>query len=450
MRVTSKEDSSFVASLAAAVVTTATFAKSFVPFYLIGSTPIFVITCAGGLALVALSWRQLYQDTGYVADVLIAMGLLYGIVTASYLVNSLYRVPVTDLFGILIFHALFIAFGFAAARATKVVFAMLLAQAAIYLIVVLQYSVRFGDPMRDGYLHDIFGLGISSVFVTTLHLQMGMSVALALLAALGFSSGRGRYLVLATAPVVFWFMFHIAARTAMVALAASLAFLVWADLWARSRRLAIASLTAIVICAAAASVLFYNFALRDKTVDAIATDAFSRTVREIQSDDPGFRLPIWERSWQRIISDPDHLVLGKGIGSFTIDEGLGPPDWLLRKTEAASHSPHNIHLDMLYESGILGILMFTIVAAFPLIISLRYWTLLSVSERSVILMYVFWLVSEEISGDFAFTYDFQFFLALAIGVVSLKRKELAAAGEPPQNLSSKGPFKELTGPMIVH
>jgi len=236
----------------------------------------------------------------------------------------------------------------------------------------------------------------------------------------------------------------------MVALAASLAFFVWADLWGRSRRLAIASLTAIVASTAIASILFYNFALRDKAVDAIATDAFSRTVREIQSDDPGFRLPIWERSWQRIISDPDHLVLGKGIGSFAIDEGLGPPDWLLRKTDAARHSPHNIHLDMLYESGILGILMFTIVAAFPLIVSLRYWTLLSSSETSVILMYIFWLVTEEISGNFAFTYSFQFFLALAIGVVALKRKELAAAGASPKDLSPKCPFKQLTGPMIVH
>jgi hypothetical protein len=454
MQVFSKENSSFVVSLTAAVVTTATFAKSFVPFYLIGSTPVFAITCVAGLVIVALGWRQLYEDAGYVADVIIVMALLYGVVTASYLVNSLHRVPATDLVGILVFHALFIIFGFAAARATKVVFAMLLAQAAIYLIVVIQYTIRFGDLMRDGYLHDIFNLGSTSVFVTTLHLQMGMSMALALLAALGLSSGRGKYLVLAAAPIVFWFMFHIAARTAMVALAVSLAFLGWAHLWVRSRRLAIASLTAIVISAAIASVLFYNFALRDKAVDAIATDAFSRTVREIQSDDPGFRLPIWERTWHRIVADPNHLLLGKGIGSFAIDEGLGPPDWLIRKTEGARHSPHNIHLDMLYESGILGMLVFTIVAAFPLVVSLKYWTLLSAPETSVILMYLFWLITEEISGGFAFTYDFQFFLALAIGVVSLKRKELAAAGEPPDGLSPKGPlegsFKQLTGPMIVH
>jgi O-antigen ligase len=245
---------------------------------------------------------------------------------------------------------------------------------------------------------------------------------------------------LATVPFVFWFMFHIAARTAMVALAASLVFLACADLWVRSRRLAVTSFTAIVISAVVASVLFYNFALRDKSVDAIATDAFSRTVREIQSDDPGFRLPIWERTWHRIIADPDHLLLGKGIGSFAIDEGAGPPDWLIRKTEGARHSPHNIHLDTLYESGLLGMLLFTLVAAFPLFVSLRYWRLLSAPETSVILMYVFWLVTEEISGAFAFTYDFQFFLALAIAVIALKRKELA--GKQLKDRSLTGPLSK--------
>src|ERR1700752_2969933 len=91
-------------ALTAAVVTTATFAKAFIPFYLIGSTPIFVVTCAVGLILAAMSWRQLYQDGRWASEILVAMGLLYSIVTASYLVNSLHRVPLTDLIGILVFH----------------------------------------------------------------------------------------------------------------------------------------------------------------------------------------------------------------------------------------------------------------------------------------------------------------------------------------------------------
>ena len=84
-------------------------------------------------------------------------------------------------------------------------------------------------------------------------------------------------------------------------------------------------------------------------------------------------------------------------------------------------------------------------AAFPLVVSLKYWSGLSVDRRAAIALYVFYLAVVEISGSFAFTYEFQFFLALAIGVVSLKRKELAEAGAPQEN-----PFKELTGPIIVH
>src|SRR5271156_1875363 len=93
-------DSRLLPTVTAAVVTTATFAKAFVPFYLIGSTPIFAITCVAGLLLVAVSWRELYKNALYVTDIVIAMGLLYGVVTASYLVNSLHRVPATDLAGI--------------------------------------------------------------------------------------------------------------------------------------------------------------------------------------------------------------------------------------------------------------------------------------------------------------------------------------------------------------
>jgi hypothetical protein len=44
-------------------------------------------------------------------------------------------------------------------------------------------------------------------------------------------------------------------------------------------------------------------------------------------------------------------------------------------------------------------------------------------------MYVYYVVTMEISGAFAFAYDFQFFLAIAIGVIALKRKEIAGPSE---------------------
>jgi O-antigen ligase len=427
-----------VAPVTAAIVTTAAYGKLFVPFYLIGSTAIFVVLSLAGAGLVFFDWRSIRDEARYAGDILRVIVLLYAIVIASYLLNSLGRVPSTHLLGILIFHGLFLVFGFAAARAPKAVFTMLLTQAAIYLIYIIRYTIRFGDVTKGGFFQDVFGVN-NGTLALALDQHIGEALGLAVLAALGFGARWIRLATFVVLPFVLLFMFHIGSRTAIVALLGSLFFLSWAKLWSRSRKLAVASLAALIVCAAVASALFYQFALHDR-VNAGATDVVTRTIKEIQSNDPGFRLPIWERSWQRIVSDPHHLVLGKGIGSFTIDEGLGPPDWLLRKTEAAGHSPHNIHLDMLYESGILGMLMFTIVAAFPIVVSLGNWKLLSASETSVISMYIFWLITEEISGNFAFGYYFQFFLALAIGVVSLKRKELAAAGGPPDGLSPKGPI----------
>src|SRR5690348_7332589 len=89
------EKDSRVPVATAGIGTVATFAKSFVPFYLIGSTPIFAVVCLLGVVLVSASWRELYKNAGYLRDVLVVMGALYAVVIASFLVNSAHRVPVT-------------------------------------------------------------------------------------------------------------------------------------------------------------------------------------------------------------------------------------------------------------------------------------------------------------------------------------------------------------------
>lgn len=428
----SGDNSRRLAAATGVVVTTATFGKSFVPFYLIGSTPIFALSCLFGTALVAWTWREIRDNAGYATDTLLVLGLLYGALGTNYFAYSLGQVPMTHLFGILIFHSLFLVFGFAAARSLKAVFIVLLAQAAIYLIIVAQYVIRFGDLMGNGHLRDIFGIGIDSTLVTTFHQPIGTSLALAMLAMLGLSEDRNRRRLLAVCilPFVFLFMFHIAARTAMLALVCSLIFLVWAEVWVRSKKLALISLAAVIVSAMLASGLFYKYAVKDRDVALAAPDAISRTIREIQSHDPEFRLAIWARTWRRITSEPDRLLFGRGVGSFPVDEGFGAPDWLLRKTEAASHSPHNVHLELLYETGIVGMLLFSILTWLPLAAALRHWKQLSMRDKAAISLYVFYLISIEISGAFAYSYDFQFFLALAIGVASLKRKELAKTRSP--------------------
>ena len=421
--------------MTAAVVTTAAFSKAFVPFYLIGSTAIFAATSAAGFLFVAISWRQFCDNASRTTDILVVLGLLYGVVIISYLSRSFPEVPVTHLLGILIFHSLFLVFGFAAARGLKAVSAILLSAAAIYSIVIAQYDIRFGDLMRDGYLHDIFGVGDMAMAVT-FHQNIGTVLGLAALATLGLATSRTRQiLAIGALPLILLFMFHIAARGAMVALVCSLLFLAAAGFWGRSKKLTLLGLIAVIVAATVASGLFYQRALQDKDVDTIAPDAITRTIREIQDPRPGFRIQIWARAWHRISTEPDRLLLGRGIGMYPVNEGFGAPDWLLHPTEGSKEYPHNVHLELLYETGLVGLLLFSAITIFPLIVSLRRWTRFLPAEKSACAMYVFMLVSSDISGAFAYTYTLQFFFALSVGIIAIRR--IAEADTQPSRPCAK-------------
>jgi O-antigen ligase len=421
----SDDRSSALQRLAAAMATVATFAKSFVPFYLIGSTAIFVASSALASALVAVNWRQVRDDATRATGLLVALAALYGVLVASYLLHTFGKVPATHLLGILVFHGLFLVFGFFAVRALPAVFAVLLAYAASYLAVIAQYTIRFGDLMRDGSLHDIFNVGVSAVYIT-FHQNIGMALGLAVLAGFSFASTRSRMLLWGIAvALVLLFLFHIAARTAMVGLVCALAFLLGGYLWTRSRKLAAASVVAVVLATAVASGLFYEYAIQDKTVDEVAPDAISRTIRELQDPRPLFRMQIWRRAAQRIAADPAQLPFGRGVGAYPVDEGFGAPDWLLHPTEGSKYYPHDVYMEVLYENGLVGLLLFAYLTLFPLIFVLGRWAELSDAEKAAIAVYVFSLASVAISGAFAYSYDFQFFLGMAIGVVALNRGHVA-------------------------
>jgi hypothetical protein len=430
--------SGLLQKLAAAMATVATFAKSFVPFYLIGSTAIFVASSALASALVAINWRQLRDDARQVSGLVAGFAALYGVVVVSYLLHTLGKVPPTHLLGILAFHGLFLVFGFAAVRALTAVFAVLAAFAASYLIIILQYTVRFGDLMRDGYLHDIFNVGVGAM-VSTFHQNIGMVLGPAVLGCFAFASTRIRLLWVIAVALMLVLLYHIAARTAMVGLVCGLAFLLGGYLWSRSRALAAASLIALVFATAAASGLFYRYAIHDKTVDEVAPDAISRTIRELQDPRPMFRMQIWLRAGQRIAADRARLPLGRGIGAYPVDEGFGAPDWLLHPTDGSKYYPHDVYLEMLYENGLVGVLLFGYLTLFPFIFVLGRWGELSEVEKSAIAMYVFSLASVAISGSFAYSYDFQFFLGIAIGVVSLKRAQVAQGARATQALGGLRP-----------
>ena len=424
-------DKRTLTGIAAAAATITAFAKTFVPFFLIGSTAIFAGTSALGIALIAVNWRQLRNDLTQIPDVLVALALLYGVVVVNFLHYSLPAVPITHLVGILIFHGMFLAFGFAAARAPRAVMLVLVIAAAIYVFIILQHTVRFGDIMRGNRINDIFGVGIPILY-NTFHQNIGLVLGMGTLAAFGLASNRLTLtLTSAAVPILLIFLFHIAARTALVALVSSFLFLALGACWVRSRKAAILAITAVITVTTIASGIFYRYGMHDRDVDPVAPDAISRTIRELQDSDPEFRMQIWSRTLHQVVSEPDRLLFGRGVGMFPVNDGFGAPDWPLHAVEGSKHYPHNTYLEMLYETGIVGLLPFAFLTFFPLVASLRRWQSFSHVEKSALSIYVFDLVSAQFSGAFGRSNMEQFFLAFAFGIVALKRAaEIRTSSRP--------------------
>jgi len=76
---------------------------------------------------------------------------------------------------------------------------------------------------------------------------------------------------------------------------------------------------------------------------------------------------------------------------------------------------------MLYETGIIGLLLFSFLTFMPVVWSVHRWSLLSRGQKACVALYVFTLVSSDISGAFAYTYVLQFFLGLTVGITALER-----------------------------
>ena len=418
-------DTRSIASATSVAVTVAVLAKIFVPFYLIGSTAIFAASVALGFILVAISWRPVFDGARLVGGFFTMAAAFYGVVIVSFVAHSRPAVPPTHLAGILIFHTIFLTFGFAAARGLKIVLLVLLGAAAIYAAVLVQHALRFGGLTIGINIDDVFGIGVPAIFVA-FHQNIGLILGLGVLATLGLASNRmKRIFALVATAIVLALLFHIAARTALVALASSLIFLGFASLWTYSRKAAFGTLVTLVTLVTIASAVLYQRALDHIDVDAVAPDAISRTIRELQHPNPEFRLPIWERTWRTAVSEPNSLLFGRGVGMYPVDSGFGAPDWLLHPTEGSKHYPHSVHLEILYETGTIGLVLFSIMTIFPVIASLHGWSTFSPSGKSAVTLYVFIFVTSDISGAFAYTYLLQFFLGLTTGVIAVKRTEYA-------------------------
>ncbi len=308
---------------------------------------------------------------------------------------------------------------------------VLLTGAAAYVLIIVQHIVRFGDVMHDNHLSDIFAVG-NPTMLNTFHQNIGLGLGLGALAAFGLASGKIKLaIVCVVLPILLVFLFHISARTALVALIGSFFFLAFGACWVRSKWVAGLAIFVVIVAVAFTSVAFLRY---DRQNPVAGPDAISRTIRELEDPDPQFRMQIWARTLHQIVSEPGLLPFGRGIGMYPVNEGFGPPDWFLRPTEGSRHYPHNIYLDILYENGLAGMLPFLFLTLFPLFAALRRWQSLSLAEQSVLSAYVFVLLSAQLSGAFARSNIETFFLALVIGIIAVHRADAdgtASSGPSP-------------------
>jgi len=119
-----------------------------------------------------------------------------------------------------------------------------------------------------------------------------------------------RILALSALPIVALFLFHIAARTALVALAGGLLFLALTRLCAFSRKGALLTAATIIVAATMSLGSLYQRAVAKIDVNATAPDASL-------SDDPrapGSQSPLpfadMEEIWHHIVSEPARLPFG--------------------------------------------------------------------------------------------------------------------------------------------
>ena len=108
------------------------------------------------------------------------------------------------------------------------------------------------------------------------------------------------------------------------------------------------------------AMLFLQIALFATNIENYG-DRFIELAHNFSTDE---RSLIWTDTWQmQKASSPINWLYGHGLNNFTVD--FRPYSTYLAKYHAHFTSPHNIFLDVLYSSGVLGLLLVLAVCYFP-------------------------------------------------------------------------------------
>jgi hypothetical protein len=411
--------------VAAASATTAAFCKQFTPLYYLHSTIIFVAAVFTSFLLMLPVWNFRPAPFARAQTTVLALLGLWACASLSYVLFVRHIVPPTYLAGFLLFSGFFVPVGVMASTSLRTIAIMFLAMALVDLFYLVRYVAYFGflfppQNLVDQFqfpkgFGDIFGVSADpeadrlDVYLT-LYQSVGRFVALGSLGFLLLAGDGWRHrsvawiLVAAALALILW----IGARGAALGLIAAISVSVFVG-----RRLSVRKLIPLFVAGLLASVALLTAVKVGFNVNIPVID---RTVDEIVHPTERERSALLRHLFRKLWQEPSSMVLGRGPGMFPVELGRRTPNWLFDRGTELSY-PHNIILEALYETGIVGMTFLIALIAIPLLRARAIWTSLGGAELFVLQTYVFYLASMMVSGALAYSYDFYFVVGLAVGTV---------------------------------
>jgi O-antigen ligase len=403
-------------SLAAALATTAAFTKSFVPFQFFGSNGVFLVTFA--LALIfALLDIQLHARVIFSLRrdcVLIAIFFVFS--ALNFLVETENSVPTTYLVGMLGLTPAFIILGIIASSNIRAMLATSLAFGLVYLCYVLVFWIPHGTLYIDGYFGDIFNLGnmefSSGASITQLYQNVGTFLGAGLIALIffRFNGIPKKYFYVYALPagaIIITFIIQAQARGALLALCVALAVQSSKTTIWNAFGLVVSAIVIVFLLVFAYHIEFQNLPI------------WIRTTNELAHPPAGSRWYLFSFAIDSLWNNPSLLVFGRGLGMFPVDIGAHAPDWLLTP-HGVSLYPHNPILEALYELGIIGAALYTLIIVRPFASGFNSKKL-SDDANAISVLYVFFLTIEMVSGSLAYSFTFFFIFGATIGALARER-----------------------------
>lgn len=394
-------------SLTAFLAIVGAFGKSFIPFQFFGSSEIVV----GALFLVLFG---VALDPGIYWSRLIALKHQLFLIGAFFCLSALSfailsnGVPTTYLIGMIVFQSLFLMLGIVASRRFSLVASVLFAMGAVYFLYCAAFLLEHESFYPNGHFGDVFSFGMyrldaSHTQLSQLYQNVGVFLGLGALSFLYVSRGWNADLRIAGAVAACGLcgilIIAVEARGAFFALIFALLLL------SKGMREFIVLLITVLLIAV---ILFF---VLGEWLNGLPV--WQRTLNEVELARPLTRVAIMRDLADAIGKNPSMLWFGRGLGMFPIDFTGLAPDWIGGNATVTLY-PHNPLVEALYELGVLGFAIVSLVLATPFITAISAGF---AASRFPLSFYTYFLTIEMVSGSLAYSYLFYFVYGVVIGAI---------------------------------